>query len=196
MNRFVCLMIVATSFATANAQDNPLAKTAVGDWAKYIVNTVNETVPMMSAKDKPYWRYAAVVIDGSVRINGEYFVGENKAIDGGVIHNIKDRYEPAVGLTNSKNVKVVSTSKEKVTAGGKQYDCTKIVRKVDQPVNEETFAASWIGTSTLWVSDAVPLGLVKMENAYHMKMTKDDEGMKIKETWVLAEFGFKNWKGE
>lgn len=196
MNRFICALLVVASLTAANAQNNPLAKTAVGDWAKYIVNTTNETIPMMSAKDKPHWRYAAVVLDDAVRINGEYFVGENKAIDGGTIHNLKDRYEPALGLRNSKNVKIVSTSKEKITVGGKQYDCTKIVRKVDQPVNEATFGASWVGTSTLWVSDAVPLGLVKMENAYHTKMTKDDEGMKIKETWVLAEFGFKDWKGE
>jgi len=34
------------------------------------------------------------------------------------------------------------------------------------------------------------------ENAYHTRLTKDDEGMKISETWVLAEYGYKDWKEE
>jgi len=33
-----------------------------------------------------------------------------------------------------------------------------------------------------------------MENAYQTKMSKSDNGQKIIETWVIAEFGFKNWK--
>jgi hypothetical protein len=63
-------------------------------------------------------------------------------------------------------------------------------------VDEAAMESSWIGTSTVWMSDAVPLGLVKMENAYHTRLTKDDEGMKISETWVLAEYGYKDWKEE
>lgn len=196
MNRFLYCVLTLSVAALASAQENPLAKTSVGDWAKYTINRTNETIPMMSAKDQPYWRYAMVVLDDAVRINGQYYVGENKATDGGTIHSLKDRFEPVSGLGNSKYVKVVSTAKEQVTVAGKKYDCVKIVRKVDQPVDETTFAASWVGTSTLWVSTAVPLGLVKMENAYHTKLTKEDDGMKIKETWVLTECGFKNWPEE
>jgi hypothetical protein len=196
MKRFLCCLLALSVVALASAQENPLAKASVGDWAKYTINRTNETIPMMSAKDQPYWRYAMVVLEDAVRINGQYFVGGNKSTDGGIIHSLKDRYEPVSGLGKSKYVKVVSTSKEQLTVAGKKYDCVKIVRKVDQPVDEATFAASWVGTSTLWVSAAVPLGLVKMENAYHTRLTKEDEGMKIKETWVLVESGFKNWPEE
>jgi hypothetical protein len=185
MNCFQYLVLTLSVATIASAQENPLGKTSVGDWAKYTINRTNETIPMMSAKNQPYWRYAMVVLDDAVRINGQYYV-----------HSLKDRFEPVSGLGNSKYVKVVSTAKEQVTVAGKKYDCVKIVRKVDQPVDETNFTASWVGTSTLWVSTAVPLGLVKMENAYHTKLNKEDDGMKIKETWVLTECGFKNWPEE
>jgi hypothetical protein len=180
----------------ASAQDNPLAKSSAGDWAKYLVTTKNETIPLMSTKDQQHWRVVKFVDNDAVGINGYFMVGENRSTTGGNIYNLKDRYEPVLGIMRSKQVKVVSTSKEKLTVGGKQYECTKIVRKVDQPVDEAAMESSWIGTSTVWMSDAVPLGLVKMENAYHTRLTKDDEGMKISETWVLAEYGYKDWKEE
>jgi hypothetical protein len=33
-----------------------------------------------------------------------------------------------------------------------------------------------------------------MENACETRSSKSDKGEKITETWVIAEFGFKNWK--
>jgi hypothetical protein len=196
MKRIICSLLAVAFVTVASAQDNPLKRCAVGDWAKYLVTTKNETIPMMSGKDKPNWRVVAVVIEDAVRINGYFMIGQNRSSTGGAIYSSKEPYEPVAGLSRSKKVKVVSTSKEKLTIGGKQYDCTKIVRKVDQPLDETTFSASWIGTSTLWFADSVPLGLVKMENSYFTKLTKEDDGMKIAETWVLAEYGFKDWKEE
>ena len=98
--------------------------------------------------------------------------------------------------SKSAKIQVVSTSKEKLSIAGKQYECTKVVRKVDQALDEATMESSWNGTSTIWYCPQVPLGLAKMENTYHSRLTKDDEGMKITETWVLVESGFKDWKDE
>ena len=196
MKHLVCCLLALAVGAVASAQDNPLAKSSAGDWAKYLVTTKNETIPLMSTKDQQHWRVVKFVDNDAVGINGYFMVGENRSTTGGNIYNLKDRYEPVLGIMRSKQVQVVSTSKEKLTVGGKQYECTKIVRKVDQPVDEAAMESSWIGTSTVWMSDAVPLGLVKMENAYHTRLTKDDEGMKISETWVLAEYGYKDWKEE
>jgi len=196
MKHLVCCLLALAVGAVASAQDNPLAKSSAGDWAKYLVTTKNETIPLMSTKDQQHWRVVKFVDNDAVGINGYFMVGENRSTTGGNIYNLKDRYEPVLGIMRSKQVQVVSTSKEKLTVSGKQYECTKIVRKVNQPVDEATMESSWIGTSTVWMSDAVPLGLLKMENAYHTRLTKDDEGMKISETWVLAEYGYKDWKGE
>ena len=196
MKHLVCCLLALAVGTVASAQDNPLAKSSAGDWAKYLVTTKNETIPLMSTKDQQHWRVVKFVDNDAVGINGYFMVGENRSTTGGNIYNLKDRYEPVLGIMRSKQVKVVSTSKEKLTVGGKQYECTKIVRKVNQPVDEAAMESSWIGTSTVWMSEAVPLGLVKMENAYHTRLTKDDEGMKISETWVLAEYGYKDWKEE
>ena len=196
MKHLVCCLLALAVGTVASAQDNPLAKSSAGDWAKYLVTTKNETIPLMSTKDQQHWRVVKFVDNDAVGINGYFMVGENRSTTGGNIYNLKDRYEPVLGIMRSKQVQVVSTSKEKLTVSGKQYECTKIVRKVNQPVDEATMESSWIGTSTVWMSDAVPLGLLKMENAYHTRLTKDDEGMKISETWVLAEYGYKDWKGE
>ena len=196
MKQLVCSLLALAVGTVASAQDNPLAKSSAGDWAKYLVTTKNETIPLMSTKDQQHWRVVKFVDNDAVGINGYFMVGENRSTTGGNIYNLKDRYEPVLGIMRSKQVQVVSTSKEKLTVGGKQYECTKIVRKVNQPVDEASMESSWIGTSTVWMSDAVPLGLVKMENAYHTRLTKDDEGMKISETWVLAEYGYKDWKEE
>lgn len=196
MKHLVCCLLALAVGTVASAQDNPLAKSSAGDWAKYLVTTKNETIPLMSTKDQQHWRVVKFVDNDAVGINGYFMVGENRSTTGGNIYNLKDRYEPVLGIMRSKQVQVVSTSKEKLTVGGKQYECTKIVRKVNQPVDEAAMESSWIGTSTVWMSDAVPLGLVKMENAYHTRLTKDDEGMKISETWVLAEYGYKDWKEE
>ena len=196
MKQLVFCLLALSAGAVASAQDNPLAKSSVGDWAKYLVTTKNETIPLMSTKDQQHWRVVKFVDNDAVGINGYFMVGENRSTTGGNIYNLKDRYEPVLGIMRSKQVQVVSTSKEKLTVSGKQYECTKIVRKVNQPVDEAAMESSWIGTSTVWMSDAVPLGLVKMENAYHTRLTKDDEGMKISETWVLAEYGYKDWKEE
>jgi hypothetical protein len=120
--------------------------------------------------------------------------GGRRSGAGGNLWYFKDRFEPVPGIGKSAKVEVISTSNAKLTVLGKPYNCTKIVRKIDQPLDESTVQSSWIGTSTLWICDDRPLGLAKMENVYQTKLSKSDKGQKLTETWVVAEFGFKNWK--
>lgn len=196
MRQFMCCLLAVTCVAVVSAQENPLKKCSRGDWAKYLVTTKNETVPLMSGKDQPRWRAISNVTDEFVRIDNYTTFGGNRVSAGGTLSYLKERFEPVNGIASSIKIQVISSSKDKLTIAGKQYDCTKIVRKIDQPLDESQMQTSWIGTSTLWICDGIPLGLAKMENAYQSKMTKSDEGQKIVETWVVAESGFKNWKGD
>jgi len=188
-----CLFAI-TFVMTALAQENPLKKSSQKDWAKYLVTTKNETVPLMSSKDAPRWREISNVGEGFVRIDNYMMFGGRRSGAGGTLCYFKDPYEPIQGLGKSAKVQVVSTSKENLTVKGKQYACTKIVRKIDKPLDESQAQASWVGTSTIWVCNDLPLGLAKMENAYETKLSKSDKGTKLVETWVIDEFGFKNWK--
>ncbi len=196
MKRITCCLLAITFVAVVSAQENPLAKSSRGDWAKYLITTKNETVPLMSGKDQPRWWAVSDVGEGFVRIDSYTMFGGSRVGAGGNLFYFKERFEPVPGLGKSAKVQVVSSSKEKLTINGKEYDCTKIVRKIDQPLDESNVQSSWSGTSTLWICDKFPLGLAKMENAYQIKMSKSDNSQKIIETWVIAEFGFKNWTGD
>ena len=194
MKRIMCCLLAIVFVAVVSAQENPLAKSSRGDWAKYLITINNETVPLASGKDQPRWWAVSDVGDGFVRIDGYMMFGGSRVGAGGNLFYFKEHFEPVSGLGKSAKVQVISTSKEKLTINGKQYDCTKIVRQIDQPLDESNVQAGWSGTSILWICDEFPLGLAKMENTYQSNMSKSDKGQKIRETWVIAEFGFKNWK--
>jgi hypothetical protein len=194
MKHIICCLLAVSFVAIGSAQENPLKKGSRGDWAKYFVTTKNETVPLLSAKDQPRWWAISNVTDDLVRIDAYRMFGGNRVGAGANMHYLKERFEPIPGIAKSTTIQIVSTSKEKLTIAGKQYDCTKIIRKIDQSLDESTMQSSWIGTSSLWICDGIPIGLAKMENAYFLKMMKSDDGQKIVETWIVAEFGFKNWK--
>jgi hypothetical protein len=178
----------------ASAQVHPLSKSADGDWAKYLITTKNETVPLMSSKDSPRWWAVSNVGDGYVRVDNYLMFGDNRVGGGGIMFNIKEPFQPVPGVVKAAKIQVISTSKEKLTIKGRQYECTKTVRKIDQPLDESQVQTSWNGTSTLWICNELPLGLAKMENAYETRLSKSDKGQKISETWTLVDFGFKNFK--
>jgi hypothetical protein len=196
MKRIVCLVLATMFVVVASAQENPLAKCSVGDWGKYLITTKNETVPLMSAKDSPRWWVVSNVSDEYIRVDSYMMFAGKRSGGGGNMYNVKERFEPVPGIAKSTKVQVVSTSKETLTLKGKQYECTKIVRKIDQPYDDATVQVGWRGTSTIWLCKDVPLGLAKMENAYQNKLTASDKGQKINEIWVLSDFGFKDWKEE
>ena len=194
MKRMLCCLFAFA--AVVSAQENPFKKSSSGDWVKYLVTTKNETVPLMSAKDQPRWWAVSNVGDGFVRIDSYTMFGGNRVGAGGSLRYFNERFEPVPGIAKTTTIQLISTSKEKLTIAGKQYDCTKIVQKIDQPLDESSMQSGWVGTSTLWTCEGIPFGLAKMENAYQHKLSKSDKGQKVVETWTVAEFGFKNWKGD
>jgi hypothetical protein len=194
MKRILFYLSAITVVSVAWAQENPLVKSSVGDWAKYLVTTKNETVPLMSSKDQPKWRAISIATTEFVRIDAYIMFSGRRSGAGGSLSYFKDRFEPVPGLVKSAKVEVISNTKETLTVKGKQYNCTKIVRKIDQPLDEANVVSSWLGTSTIWVCNELPLRLAKMENVYQTKLSKSDKGDKISELWILDDFGFKNWK--
>ena len=195
MRQILFTLLVLTCVAMVSAQDNPLTKCAEKDWAKYLVTTKNETVPLMSAKDRPVWLAVRNADKDFVYLDNYSMWGNSRHAAGGSPHHPgRERFEPVPDIAISTPVEIVSTSKEALTINGVKYECTKVVRKIDQPLDDKNLVAAWKGTSTLWICDKLPLGLARMENACETRSSKSDKGSKITETWVIAEFGFKNWK--
>jgi hypothetical protein len=194
MKRLLCCLLAVPMVTVVFAQEHPLAKSSRGDWVKFLITTKNETVPLMSSKDQARWWEVSDVSDRFARVDNYIMFGGSRHSAGGAMFYFKDRFEPVPGLTKAAKVTVLSTSKEKLTINGKQFSCTKVVRKIEQPLDESAVQVSWNGTSTLWLCSDVPLGLARMDNAYESRMSKSDKGQKVTETWVVAEYGFKNWK--
>lgn len=187
MKNIVCCLFTIAFVAVVSAEENPLAKSFRGDWAKYLITTKNETTPLLSSKDSPRWILVSNLGDGFVRTDSYVMFGGRRSNGGGNLYHTNERFEPVPGIVKSAKVEIVSTSKEKLTIKDKQYTCTKIVRKIDQPLDENSITSSWSGTSTLWICNELPLGLAKMENAYESKMSKKDKGEKVVETWMIDE---------
>jgi hypothetical protein len=194
MKQILFCMLAIVAATAVSAQENPLAKSSRGDWARYLVTSTNETEPLMSSKDQQRWWNVSNVGEGFVRIDSYLMFGGNRVGGGGNVYYFKDHFEPVAGIGKSAKVQVVSTSTEKLSIKGKQYGCTKIVRKIDQPLDEANIVMGWAGTSTIWICSDIPLGLAKVENRYLSTMSKSDKAQKIVETWVVDDFGFKNWK--
>jgi hypothetical protein len=183
-------------FAPAAADKaNLLAKAAPGDWAEYAVTRQNETVPLLGFNDQKHWRTIRVVEEASVLIDEYFMVGDQRTSGLGRPVKLDKSYEPIAGLADNATITVISESPETLTVAGKSYACTKIERKISQPIDEEKFQPKWEGTSTIWICPDVPVGgLVKMVNSYVDQLAASAEENKIVETWVLTGFGFKNWE--
>jgi hypothetical protein len=189
------VVLFAAVSAFAVSQVNLLTKAAFGDWAEYSVAKENKTIPLLGFKDQKHWRTISAVDDSSVRIDEYFMMGGQRTTGLGRLVPLSKPFEPISGLAETAAVTVISENAETLTLAGKSYACTKIQRKINQPVDDEKFQAKWVGTSTIWICPDVPLGgLVKMENNYEDQLNSSAEVNKIFETWVLTDFGFKNWK--
>ena len=192
---FTAAIIFSAASAFAMSQVNLLAKAAFGDWAEYSVTRENKTIPLLGFKDQKHWRTVSAVDDSSVRIDEYIMMGGRRTTGLGRLVPLSKPFEPISGLAETAVVTVISENAEILTLAGKSYACTKIQRKINQPVDDEKFQAKWVGTSMIWICPDVPLGgLVKMENNYEDQLNSSAEVNKIVETWVLTDFGFKNWK--
>ena len=192
---FTAAIIFSAASASAKGQINLLAKATFGDWAEYSVTRENKTIPLLGFKDQKHWRTVSAVDDSSVRIDEYFMMGGRRTTGLGRLVQLSKPFEPIAGLAETAVVTVISENAETLTLAGKSYACTKIQRKINQPVDDEKFQAKWVGTSTIWICPDIPLGgLVKMENSYEEQLNSSAEVNKIVETWMLTGFGFKNWK--
>jgi hypothetical protein len=174
---------------------HPLANTKAGQWAKYLITYDVPSEPYMSSKDAPRWR---IVTDydpdtGFIRADDKILFGNQRQSGGPQGFSTKEPFEPLGGLSANATISVVATESAKVVVAGKPIACTKIVRKIDSPLGE--VAPSWKGTSTIWISADVPLGLVRMENEFDRQLSADDKPQHVFETWVLVEYGTE-WKDD
>jgi hypothetical protein len=192
---FFAAIIFTAAYAFARDQVNLLTKAEFGDWAAYSVTRENKTIPLLGFKDQKHWKTVSMADESSVRIDEYFEMGGRRTTGLGRLFPLSKPFEPISGLAETTVVTVVSESAETLTLAGKSYACTKIQRKINQPVNDEKFQGKWVGTSTIWICPDVPLGgLVKMENSYEDQLNSSADVNKIVETWVLTDFGFKNWK--
>lgn len=195
---FVTILVVffaVLNLAWGQTGTNPLAKAQVGDWAQYVFNSQNGTVPMLSVKDQQHWRVISVVLKTGVRID-EYFIMAGKRNGPlGRLANFDKPFEPVNGIGEGAKIDIVSSSQENLAVNGKTYACTKIVRKVVQLADIMKGQEGWNGTSTIWICPDIPVGgVVRIENRYESQLTPDSKPNKLVETLILTDFGFKNWK--
>jgi hypothetical protein len=180
------LALIAICFAYAEAV-HPLDKAAINDWAQFIVNTKNETTPLLSTENQQHLRVVSGVQATGVRVDNYSTIAGRRARMGGSLYLFNKRFEPVNGILPDAKIEVVSTTADKVTIKNQTLSCTKIVRKVTQ--------VGWNGTSAIWLCPDIPVGgLVKIENHYQSQLTPDSKPNQIVETWLLTDFGFKNWK--
>jgi hypothetical protein len=150
---------------------------------------------LLSVKDQQRWRVVSTVLDTGVRVDNYSTVAGSRTGMGESLYYFDKPYEPVTGISPDAKIEVVSTTPDNVTIKGKALACTKVVRKVTQPVSAATFQAGWNGTSTIWLCPDVPVGgLVKVENHYQSQLFADSKPNTIVETWLLTDSGFKNWK--
>jgi hypothetical protein len=188
------LAAAAAGLAFAQAA-HPLSRAGEGDWAKYSVTVDNSTTPFLSVKDQQRWRAVSGVSEAGVRIDNYTFMLGQRMTMGPSWIEFGKPFEPVFEISSGAKIEVVSSGPESLTVSGKTYACTKTVRKVSRATNAETLQTGWNGTSTVWTCPDVPVGgVVKIENQCETQLTPDSKPDKVKETWTLAEFGFKSWK--
>lgn len=164
----IALLAVALGVAVAGfmfaLQIHPLSEAGEGDWAQYSVTVDKSTTPLLSVKDQKRWRVVQNVDDSGIVIANYTEMGGGRATMGPVSVALDKPFEPVFEISQGAKIEIVSSGSESLTVKGKSYACTKTVRKVTRPSNAEIMQAAWNGTSTIWTSPDVPLGIVKIEN--------------------------------
>jgi hypothetical protein len=192
MHRILAMLLAAALAPQALAADaGPFPGTRDGDWAKFLVTSKSAQMPMWNKTDEAQWRIFRAGTPTTFGIL-TFFEARGQRLSNGVTpFNPSRPYDPTLAATKAGQVKEVSRAQETVTAAGKSYACTRVERKIDRPADPSSGIGAWRGTSTVWLSNAVPMGLVKMTNDLEEGM--GGTMMKRTETWVLAETG-KGWK--
>jgi hypothetical protein len=181
--RLLAALLIAAAPLAARAADeeNPYKKVKVGEFATYkmvskfggatIEGTATQTVTAKDDKE--------VTIKMAVKANGMDLPAQEQKID------LTKPYDPTkAGLPPGAKVTVekLKDGKEKLKAAGKDYECKWQSYKISGNVN----GLDITGEVKVWLSDALPLQVVKMES------NAEAAGQKIESTMELTESGSKS----
>lgn len=174
--------LLAPVAVTAADDDNPYKNTKVGDYATYkmdlkfgdlaIPGTMTATVTAKTEKE------ATITVTG--KINNMDIPPQEQKID------LTKPYDPTkfANLPGGGEAKVekLKDGKEKVKAGGKEYDAEWTTYKVAAKAQGADIAAN----IKVWMAKEVTLGMLKME------MTAELAGQKLALTMNVTETGNKS----
>lgn len=180
--RLLALVLAAAVPLTARAADeeNPYKKVKVGDYATYKMTTKlgdatleGTSTQTVTAKDEK-----EATVKMTIKVGGMEQAIEQKI-------DLTKPYDPTkTGLPPGADVKVekLKDGKEKIKAGGKEYECKWETYKV----SGSAMGVEISGEVKVWQSKDMPLQLVKMES------TATVAGMKVESTMELTESGHKS----
>jgi hypothetical protein len=178
----VALLIVAAPLAARAAdEENPYKKVKVGEFATYkmttkvagqsLEGTITQTVAAKDDKE--------VTLKVTGKVNGMDIPAQEQKID------LTKPYDPtktAVPPGTDAKVEKLKDGKEKIKAGGKEYDCKWESFKV----TGKAMGIEMNADVKVWQSKDLPLQMVKME------MNAEFAGMKMEMNMELSETGSKS----
>jgi hypothetical protein len=181
--RLLAALLIAAAPLAARAADeeNPYKKVKVGEFATYkmttkvagmtVEGTITQTVAAKDDKE--------VTLKVTGKVNGMDIPAQEQKID------LTKPYDPtktAVPPGTEAKVEKQKDGKEKIKAGGKEYECKWESFNVKGKANGIEMNAD----VKVWQSKDLPLQMVKME------MTAEFAGMKMEMDMELSETGTKS----
>ena len=177
----IVLSLAVAPVAVAADEENPYKKVKVGEYATYkltgkaagqaLEGTLTQTVSAKSDKE--------ATLKVTSKLNGMDLPSQEQKID------LTKPYDPtksAVPPGTDAKVEKLKEGKEKIKAGGKEYDCKWETYKV----TGKAMGIEMTSEVKVWQAKDMPLQLVKME------MNAEFAGMKMEITMELSESGSKS----
>ena len=179
----VVLLLAGETFS----QQATLKNSGIKDWARYSISISNLTDQVEGEKKTvDVWYYVDTINSGTIVLRSLQQLGSSRIANGIMMGTLNDFFVPGLALPKTAAIEYSALAQEDLSLNGKEYSCTKLVRRIS--VSPDTGVSDWNGTSTVWLNSSVPFGILRIENDY----IKDARHMQ--ELWVLSDCGFGNWK--
>jgi hypothetical protein len=175
------LVVLAPVAARAAEEENPYKKVKVGEYATYKMSTKfgGQTIEATATQTVTAKDEKEATVKMTIKANGMELPGQEVKID------LTKPYDPTkTGIPAGADVKVekLKDGKEKIKAGGKEYDCKWESFKVTGKAMGLEIAAE----VKVWQSKDLPLQMVKMESIAELA------GQKVETVMELSESGSKS----
>jgi hypothetical protein len=176
----LAMVAVAPLAARAAEEENPYKKAKVGDYATYKMTTKigNMTLEGTATQSVTAKDDKEATVKMVLKVNGMEIPAQEQKID------LTKPYDPTkTGLPPGADVKVekLKDGKEKIKAGGKEYECKWESFKI----SGTAMGVEISGEVKVWQSKDMPLQVIKMES------TAKVAGMDVDSTMELTEAGSK-----